>query len=806
MKCTILPLLAFFSVHCNAQISGTVLDDKGNKLDLVTVSLTDLSDSTMVAADYTTENGEFMFLAIEAGVYKLEADRIGFDSYQIEFTYNTGEVLVLKEIFLTANSESLEQAEVVAEVPYIQREIDRIIVNPQVNIDNAGSSALEVLERTPGITVDDNGTISLKGRAGVAIFINDKPSYLSGSELENYLRSLPAESIKRIEIMENPPAKYDAAGNSGVINIILERNTLKGFYGSFSVSYRKGITNGSNNSLNLNYNRKKLGLYANLGVGFWNGLQDLFINRYTLNAGEQVGAFNQNTYILRSGEYLHSKVGADFYVSDRTTLGASFQLSSNPSTRDNDNTSLVSDGLGNLEQRVVADNITDVSFISNVYSVYWLHKLDTLGSQITIDGDHVTYNSANVQSFQNFIYSPDDILTFNDLVNGDIPSTIDIWAARADYSKPLKKGALVEAGAKFSSTNTDNEAIYSTTIDDITTPNLDLSNRFLYDEQISAAYLNYKRSLGKVTIQAGLRAEHTELTGEQVGNAEQPDSTFTRDFTSLFPTFYSSVPLDSLGSKSIVFSYGRRIDRPYYQDLNPFVSPLDRFTFYSGNPDLVPTFAHKFSLSYAHKGMFNATASYSKTVDGIMETLEIRDGIYYSRPGNIASNQSMSLALDANLKAKKVYSINAYAELGHLIFDSPLFTQQLNSRGTYVYAQATNNFDLGKGWKASLTGRYSSDRVLAQLELEDWWTMSLGLQKRIMNDKGLLRANLSDVFYTRVGNGVINNLENTLADWNSQYDSRSLRISFSYNFGSATGNKNKHESNGSGDEQNRVRG
>ncbi|MBK7428927.1 MAG: TonB-dependent receptor family protein [Saprospiraceae bacterium] len=382
---------------------------------------------------------------------------------------------------------------------------------------------------------------------------------------------------------------------------------------------------------------------------------------------------------------------------------------------------------------------------------------------------------------------------------------MEIYAAKSDFTKIINKGSRFEAGYKFAFTNTDNEADYSTTIAEITTPDYDLSNRFLYKEWINAGYLNYTKSLGRFDFQLGLRLETTRLKGDQLGNIEKPESNFTRTYANLFPTFYTSWKMDSSANNVLIFSYGRRIDRPYFQDLNPFISPLDKFTFYAGNPDLLPTFSHNLSLSHSFKSIFTTTLDYSKTLDGINETLEIRDGIYYSRPGNISDAQVLSLSFELNLELRKWYSITSYLTYMYRSFESQLYTEILESSGTNYNVNLTNNFNFGKGWSADLVGFYTSDFIYAQLFIKGYGQLNAGVQKRLLNNSASIRLTVSDILYSRIGDGVINNLRLTDADWNSTFDSRAATLTFSWRFGNSSQKKQRHNSNGSSEEQNRVK-
>lgn len=307
-------------------------------------------------------------------------------------------------------------------------------------------------------------------------------------------------------------------------------------------------------------------------------------------------------------------------------------------------------------------------------------------------------------------------------------------------------------------------------------------------------------------MQAGIRVESTHLNGNQLGNSLNPPYAFTRDYTDFFPTFYTSWKTDSIGNNVLNFSYGRRISRPYFQDLNPFISPVDKYTFYSGNPDLLPMYSHNLSLAYSYKSLFTFSVNYSKTVDAITETLEIKDGIYYSRPGNIATSQSLGISFEGSIPITEWYILNSYVELTNQQFESPLYSEELNSNGTYIYFSATNSFKFGNGWGIDLTGNFQSDAVYAQLEIKSSGQIDIGFQKQLLDNAATIKLSFNDIFYTRRGDGIIHNLHLTDADWNSKFDSRRVQLTFSWRFGKSSLSRQKFNSSGSGEEQQRVKG
>ena len=374
--------------------------------------------------------------------------------------------------------------------------------------------------------------------------------------------------------MKTHQPKYEAAGSAGIININVKRGSIKGLYGNTTLSYRRSRYNGSNNGLNLNYNREKISVYSNVYAGFWENFQDLNINRYYVDEANNLqSSFSQNSFNNRSGQYLNGKVGLDVYPTDRTTMGFSYKGITSPNNRKVDNTSLIADANNNLLQSVKADNLSETTFRSHLVSAYISQSLDSAGSKLSFDADYVQYLSTNDQIFKNFQYSPGEILVGQNQIDGEIPSEINIYAAKTDYTKPLKGDSKFEAGLKTAYTKTDNEAIYSTTIAGVTTPNYSLSNRFLYDEWINAAYVNYSKAIGPVALQLGLRGESTRLKGHQLGNVETPDTSFTRSYNSLFPTLYAGMRLDTAGKHGLNFSYGRRINRPYFQEFKSIHQP-----------------------------------------------------------------------------------------------------------------------------------------------------------------------------------------------------------------------------------------
>ncbi len=801
-------VLILFLQKSSAQntLSGNVFEQENKGIDAAIVSLLHAKDSVLVKTVLSEPNGSFEFTNLKEGTYLLLVNNLGYKKYWSNVIIFKNS-LQLPSVLLEIEAKNLGEVTITSKIPFIERKLDRTVINVDAQISNAGSNALEVLEKSPGVTVDDNG-IRLKGKSGVQIFIDDKPTYLSGEELNNYLKSLPASAIKQIELMTNPPAKYEAAGNAGVINIKTKRDKNKGLFGNVSLNYGQGRYARSNNSFNLNYNAKKWSFFSNFNARVSNSYQDLYINRTYQNENLSTKSyFNQNSYIKKNGQSASAKMGLDYYVSDKTTLGLVVNGLINPNLSKTDNTANVLDNQSILIKKVLADNTNKGRFGNGTFNANLRHQFDSTGQTLTIDADYVLYKSGADQKYLNSVFLPNNTLEVADQLNGNLPSDISIYAFKSDYTKPLKNNAKLETGIKSAYTKTDNVADYTNIENGVTSVNLDLTNHFLYDEWINAAYLNYTKGFKRVDVQAGLRYENTVLTGNQLGNGVAPASKFDQNYAGWFPTFYVSYKLDSTGNQQIGFNYGKRIERPNFEFLNPFISPLDKFTYYAGNPYLKPTFSHNLTLSYNYGSVFSTNLNYSYTSDAINETLEINEkGIYFSRPNNIGRSEVVSLDFTVVAPLSKAINSTLYLETGYNKYVSKLYTEDLNSRGFYAVVNANLTAQLPKGWASELSGQYQSDFVSAQLVLKHFGLINAAVSKKILHDKGSLKFTLNDIFHTRIGSGIINNLRLTKADWNSTLDTRVAVLTFSYNFGKATKGREKHTGSGSESERQRVRG
>ncbi|HWJ90674.1 MAG TPA: TonB-dependent receptor [Flavisolibacter sp.] len=797
----------FAAAQNTGTVSGRITDSTQRPLEGATIFLVSGAKGTPLKTALSDDKGGFVLEHIKPGNYKLIISMTGYNkdsSVTVALNEEKKDVNV-GTVKLVSLPQNLQGVTVTAQRPPVERKIDRTVVNADQLLSAAGSTAMDVLERSPGVSVDNNGVISLKGKNSVTIFVDDKPTYLSGSDLENYLRSLPASSVDQIELMTNPPAKYDAAGGGGVINIRLKRTRVKGFNGSLNAAYTQGVYPKTNNSFNFNYRNDKFNTFGTITQNYATNFSDLTINRHFKRSdGSRYYDFLQSTYIKPSGLAFSAKVGADYYENEKNTFGVVVTGITRRGKRNNDNASRILNTNYQLDSTVVAHNTQDNSFKNGGINLNFRRRASKNGPEFSVDADYIHYGTGNVQAFNNFTYLADNSLSQQDRLDGNLPATIDIYSLKTDYTRPLKKGWKMDAGAKSSQTKTNNVADYFSTVNNVTEPDYDKTNHFIYKEIIHAAYINASHEGKRWSMQLGLRAENTVSDGKQLGNPAKPDSSFKRTYTSLFPTAYLNYKLDSSGKQTLTLDYGRRINRPYYQDLNPFISPLDKFTYYVGNPFLQPAYTHNIQFSYSYGSRVTVGLRYSSTLNNTNETIEIVNGTYYSRPGNIGKVTNISGSLEGDLPLRKWLSLGYYTEVTNIHSQTNFYTGFLDTQGTFWFVQPNLRFTFAKGWTAQIDGYYQTGLTANQFYLLERGRLNAGVSKKV-STKLTVRAAVNDILYTNINRGIINNLANTEANWRNANDTRTVTIALAYRFGKAIADLRKHNQNSAQQEQNRVK-
>ncbi|HEY4206782.1 MAG TPA: TonB-dependent receptor, partial [Puia sp.] len=667
MRCTCPLVLLFLKIIAFAgpgtgQVSGRVTDEQQKGIEGASVTLVRVRDSSLFKILVTDKQGSFDLNNVPVGDYRISASAIGYaNGAGRTFAVGSDRVIHLSDIQLAPFSAALHQVEVIGKRPLIELRPDRTILNVDASITNLGGTALEVLQKSPGVTVDKDGNISLKGRQGVTLMLDGKPSYLSGPDLAALLGSMSASQLDQIEIMTNPPAKYDAAGNAGIINIRTKKNKGKGFNGSINLGYGQGRYAKTTNSLNLNYRTEKYNLFLNYSSNYLRGFTDLHIMRQYLapDAKTVTAIFDEPTYLWRKIANNTLKLGIDYNLSRKTVLGGVVSGFISPRRTYGYGIGYLQDPQGVTDSAVQTINDNNNRVRNGAVNLNIRHAFDST-HELSADADYIIYSGRNPQLFINTATHPSRPLDSGQL-RGLIPSVITIWSGKADYSQSLNKHLKVEMGWKSSYVTTDNTANYDNLLGGLWAPDYGKTNHFLYRENINALYANFNQDAGKWSFQAGLRFENTNYRGHQLGNPMRKDSSFDSRYNNFFPTVYISYQVDK--DNQFTLSTGRRIDRPAYQDLNPFLFYVNQYTYQQGNPFLKPQYTTNAELSHNFKGMLTTTLNYSNTQSYFTQVFHSSGDTTTFSNDNLGRLQTAGLSVSVQLNPTEWWSATGHIDV-----------------------------------------------------------------------------------------------------------------------------------------------
>ncbi|OJV12454.1 MAG: hypothetical protein BGO21_06870 [Dyadobacter sp. 50-39] len=787
-------------------ISGTVKDTQNTTLPGATVRLLKAADSTLVTGEVTDANGNFRFANLENNAYILAVSAMGQKDFTTAaLTIDAGHpgIALPAIILLPAKSIELNEVTVKANRPLIEQEIDRTIVNVGSMIGSATSNTFDVLSKTPGVSVNANGEISLNGRGGVMVLIDGRSTYMSGADLAAYLKSLPGGVLDKIELLDNPPARYDAGGNA-VIDIRLKKTRTGGLTGSVALGGSQGRYARSNDAVNLNYNLRKLNLFANLGYNYEkNYSEDDFSRRYY----DETGVLKSRV-VLRNDQQTAANgynvnVGMDLNATPKTVLGTIINLNGSArngdfryeSTQQNALNAPVSSGNGST---VSKENRRNTSINTNM-----LHKFNDKGRELAVDANYLNYRNLGRQDLENRLFNEDGNMEHRDVFRYLTPSEINIYTLKADYIHPLKNKARMEGGFKSSYVN--NDFIFNHYNTGSGQPVIDnrRSNHFRYRENINAIYVSGEKRWKRFGMQLGLRLENTIAKGNQLGNDSVFAMRFTKNYTKLFPSIFLNYKLND--HNALVLMAVRRINRPNYQMLNPFVFYRDQYTYSAGNPHLTPQYQDRLELKYQHKNFLNMGLSYNRFTNGIFTTIQAQGDTFTSRPDNIARGYMVLLNTSVSGQITSWWYNSATLRLSRITMKGPLYTESLNYATNVARLELNNYFNLGNGWNAELGGYYASRDVNGQAQTSGMFRVNGGIRKKIWNGKGTLALNFEDLFHSWVYHNRSFSIRQSDYYQVNRTDTQRVGIALNYKFGKETfTRKRRHNNNASDDEKGRV--
>lgn len=772
-------------------IKGKVTDEKNQPVEFATAALISPKTQEIVKGEVCNEKGEFTIPKIEKGEYILSISMVGYERIETETVLVDGRHAVIeKNIVLRENTETLNELVVVGNKNFIEQTVDKMVINPEASATAGSENVFEILRKLPGVNVDNSDNITLKGMTGVKVLIDDKPTYLSSSQLAAMLKGMQGKNVDRIEIIENPSARYDAEGNSGIINIKTKHVKAPGFNGNVNAGLSQASRFGWNGGIDLNMNYGKLNLYGNYSNYNWAGINGLEGTR-RFTSPEMDGALqiisNNGTYAGSSHNY---KIGADYYLAKNHVLSAMFRGNTGSNGMTDDSRTMFADKFRNADSTLITTSGSGNRWKNATYNLNYKWDIDSLGQNLSFDVDYANFHFDSDSEQEGKYYNPQNQPINNPInVNTNQGNDIYILTSKLDYILPLNKTYNFEAGLKASYVKTDNYIDMN--------GYLTQSDNFLYEENIQAAYINGRAQFNKTTLQLGLRLENTISKGTSAANNQVNDTSYLK----LFPSFFVQQQLND--NHNLNFKYSYRIGRPSYHNLNPFKWMIDPYTYNVGNPYLKPQFTHSLGLTHSYKGMFITTVGMNYTKSLFTEVLVQDDATraLYQTVRNLNNAMDLNISETFQLKPTKWWNLNGtVTAMYKTVMLDTNSDNKLQRPG--LMANLTNNFELPWKINMELSGRYMSGILISNLITHPRYYADLGFQRKVFGDKGSVKLSFSDIFNTNKGGGYVK-YKTTDIDVLNTWDSQKVSLTFNYRFGNDNIKTRANRSTSSGEEQSR---
>jgi iron complex outermembrane receptor protein len=793
------------SLHAQKNTIVGLISNGNDLMVTVPVKLVNALDSTVVKFGSTDSNHVFRFTDVSIGNYKIAINVVGWKPvYSNVFTITDSLEYKLPPITLVpADYSRLATVNVSARKAFIEQKPGVMTINIDAALSNIGNSVMEVLVKSPGVFVDQNGTITLNGKRGILVMLDGKPTYLNGKELESYLKELSSLTIEKIEIMSTPPAKYDAVGGAGAINIVTKKLAKKGFNNIVTITHSQGKYAKSNIGSNMNYYIKRFNFFLNGSSDYGTeylripGPQDFYDDKGVTYLKLDGTTFSETK---NTSPALNVKGGVNYLVSPKTTVGMVLLINRNNTEKMGSSDIKIQNYLTLEDSLIHQNNYFTREFTSKAINLNLSHKLDDKDGLLTADLDYLRYTPIQTLSFNTQTFDADKQLSSILQQKGSLPFQVDIYSAKIDYSQVIMNDITLNIGVKSSYVTNDNVASYFILTDGNWSPNPLMSRRFLYKESINAGYMMVKKAYGDLEVQAGLRAENTNYRGNLNKTEEtsmiQKDSLFTNSYLSLFPSASASYKITK--DHIVSLNYARKVDRPNYYDLNPFIFYITPYTSLTGNADLKPQFTNTIELYYAYQAWLSATLSYASTQNAFENISYLTGQRTIIKPGNIGQVQNLVFSVSYRKSFTNWWSPSLFVQTTYSKLRGNVNEQKIEVASRQFSINLSNQFNLSKGWKAEISGYYRSRTNYLQGVYSPVWSANVAIAKSLWNDKLMAKVAVSDIFYSQITAGT-DYLPGSASAYSFYTDSRRVALSVSYKFGnsqavkSSNGNKSVQE-------------
>jgi len=791
-----------FPLKSIAQIQGTIHDSKNQPILFANVLLLNQQDSSLVAGILGSDVGTFTITNFVPGKYLIKTSAVGYknaisEPFEIK---SSNEHIHLSPIIVEEDITQVDEVQVIAKKPIYEQQVDRLIINVEKSITSAGSTALEVLEKSPGVNVNrQNKFILLGGREGVTVMINGKESRMPVSAAIEMLNVMSSENVKKIELITTPPSKYEAEGDAGIINIVLKKDDDFGTNGTYTLGAGLGDDGKLNGSITLNHHVKKVNYFGTYSYSYDNSYQEIDMERLTNENGSVFETKSQGSREPVTN-FHNVRLGFDYTVSSKTIIG--FLATGYKSDWEMDALNQISYSKDYQITTLVDQHINE----SNV----WKHYMGNLNVQhsfqedeiLEFNADYLHYNDDNPSHY--FIQYMDNTLQPTSVeeiqVTKDTP--ISAMVGKLDYTRGFTKKLKLETGIKSTISKFENDVSVANNVDGTWVFDDDLTNKYDLNENINAAYSSFNFKFNeKTSLIAGLRYEYTNTVLNTLTEAGVID----RHYGELFPTLYFSRDLNK--NHTLQFSYSRRIARPTYNELAPFIFFQSPDTYIAGNVNLQPSISNIFKGDYKYKSVL-LSFTYTNENDAIRRFQPTQDSVknvLYLTSRNLDLVSTASLMLSFPVKLTKWWNMQNNLNGIYQNVSTDYDGKQLEVNQKYFRINMINNFRIVEGFSAELSGNYQSPSLFGIYESKALGAVSIGIQKKSKNGKNTFSLNLNDVFKTSIYNFSADipelNIHNSTR---LDFEPRVLRFTFSHNFGSNKVKAKRERETGSNEEQKRV--
>jgi hypothetical protein len=796
---SILNLMVIQPVSAQVKIRGSVVTVADKPVDGANVLLLNKADSVLVKGTITNTSGVFNFENIKPGSFIITASFSGFKAWFKEINVDKEDINI-GGIKLMNEDKEMTAVTVVARKPLFEQKIDRMVVNVKNSITSAGGTALEVLEKSPGVVVNrQSNSIGLNGKDGVVVMINGKVSRMPSDALVLMLAGMNASNIEKIELITTPPANFDAEGNAGYINIILISNPNKGLNGSFSLTtgYGEGWTPAG--SANFNYRNKKINLFGDYSFT-WNNQEQVF-NFFRSYINQGVTTENTTTS-LRSPESgaQNARLGIDFQVTPKTVIGVLAGGYDTKWTMTANNT--LSIRKNNVPDTTIAVLNTELNQWKHVMgNINFSHTIRD-GERINADLDYLYYKDNNPNEYSNKYYNGSGVLLGQDQTRSSKLTPLNFWVGKIDYNKRVSNKVNAEAGVKLSLSQFSNNVSVENGVQNNWVKDPELTAEYKLKEDIAAAYAAFSiEASAKTSLKLGLRYEHT--TSNLGSNKQQ--NIVDRNYGRIFPSIFLTRKLDDKNSLNL--SWSRRITRPTFKDMAPFVIFVDPYTFFSGNSGLQPAFSNIFKTDWLYKN-FVLSVSYTKE-NGSIANFQPK---LSQNNKQIYAAENLDNIKTVNVSMSIPFTITPWWNMQNNIQGN---WQQLNatySKGPFSVEQknfnfnSAQNFTLPKEYSIELSGFYQSKGLFGATVTRSFGMANVGLQKRFGENNNKLRFAVTNVFDGGLVRGVTDiPAENIYVNINLRFSQRTFKLTYSQSFGNKKLNDKRNRTSASDEEQRRMR-